>query len=536
MTTPTQITEMWNSLSSLNEPFSPDNITFLRQCMHDLNLNISGIPMKFRRLIERRRQCEAILRGIGFRKLPPELMSEIFLCVTRPVLELNGNYALFPHFLKVPFILSRVCRRWRTVALSTPALWTRFMVMLHGTSQAELVECILERSRLLPLHVVVSSRDNGKRADMDNFLRAMNTLISNISRLEKLALFILNGADGLPPTLPLVPPAGAPNMRVIQFHNLNSPEPSKTIAWLSELLHGSPNLQSLYLRSAEKIQLESAAWVHLQHFKASYGIRLQDLFALFVYCAELRTCEVQLHAPIQLDIAPTTEIALQHLDTLTLTNARGDDLKAVFRWLTFPSLKKLTLSGFRGAEWPDELFLNFLSRSRFSLKSLSLATLLFTEANLVSYLHHPSIHDSLEELIICQWGEKINASFLDYLTFKLPSSSDAMHNPPPFLPKLFSISLTVNAIDHAVALRRFVASRWYDIAAYEVPLPVANLKYIHVRFIVPYAPNVNVSIDEIKHVFSRIARSRGTGLRFETIAVLSDQYNGIERLTSQSVI
>ncbi|KAJ3886365.1 hypothetical protein GG344DRAFT_30501, partial [Lentinula edodes] len=91
--------------------------------MHDLDLDINGIPMKFRRLIERRRQCEAILRGIGFRKLPPELMSEIFLCVTRPVLELNGNHALFPHFLKVPFILSRVCRRWRTVALSTPALW-----------------------------------------------------------------------------------------------------------------------------------------------------------------------------------------------------------------------------------------------------------------------------------------------------------------------------------------------------------------------------------------------------------------------------
>ncbi|KAJ3812708.1 hypothetical protein F5876DRAFT_63760 [Lentinula aff. lateritia] len=538
MTTSTQFTEGWNSLSSFNEPFSPDNITFLRQCMHDFDLNIRSNPMEFQKFIGLKEQCEAILRGIGFGKLPPELISEIFIhCLTMPGPGLKGGYPFFLRCSNAPFLFSKVCRRWRTVALSTPALWTRFIVVLQRTSQAELIDCILERSRLLPLHVVVSSRDNGRRADMDNHLRAMNTLISNISRLESFALQILEGADDLVPTLPPIPPAGAPNMRSIEFHDVNSSEPSRTSAWISELLCRSPNLQSLYLQPAQEIKLKGTVGVRLQHFKASHGIQLQDLFALLVNCAGLRTCEVQFRAPVHLGVVPLTRILLKYLHTLVLTHAQRDDLEAVFTWLALPSLKKLALGGFRRAGWPDELFSNFLSRSRFSLKSLSLTALPVTEAHLLSYLHHSSINDSLEELAICQWRPN-SASFLDHLTFKLPSS-DTMHNPPPFLPKLSSISITVDAITQAVALRRFVASRWYDTAAYEVPLPIASLKDIHVCLTIPYAPNVNVSVDDIKLVFSRIARSRGTSLKLETITMAppsSNQYAGIERLTGHLVI
>ncbi|KAH7879046.1 uncharacterized protein C8R40DRAFT_1167003 [Lentinula edodes] len=535
MTTSTQITEGWNLLSSFNEPFSPDNITFLRQCMHDFELNIRSIPMEFQRFLGLKQQCEAILRGIGFGKLSSELISEIFIhCLTMPGPEPKGSYPFFLRCSYAPFVFSQVCRRWRTVALSTPALWTRFIVVLHRTGQAELIECILERSRLLPLHVIVSSRDNGRR---DNYLHAMNTLISNISRLESFVLEIPEGADDLASTLPPIPPAGAPNMRSIEFYNVNSSEPSRTSAWISELLYRSPNLRSLHLRPAEEIKLKGTVGVRLQNFKASHGIQLQDLFALLVNCAGLRTCEVQFRAPIRLGVVPPTRILLKYLHTLILTDARRDDLEAVFGWLALPSLKKLALSGFRSAEWPDELFSNFLSRSRFSLKSLSLTALSVTEAQLLSYLHLSSIHDSLEELAIRQWRPS-SASFLDHLSFKLPSS-DATHNPPPFLPKLSSIFITVDAITQAVALRRFVASRWYDTAAYEVPLPVASLKDIHVCLTIPYAPNVNVSIDDIKLVFSRIARSRGTSLRLETITMAppsSNQYAGIERLTSHLVI
>ncbi|KAJ3929602.1 MAG: hypothetical protein NXY57DRAFT_899778, partial [Lentinula lateritia] len=92
--------------------------------MNDFDLNIRTIPIRFQKFIGLKQQCEAILRGIGFGKLPPELISEIFIhCLTMPGPELKGSYQFFFRCSYAPFFLSQVCRRWRTVALSTPALW-----------------------------------------------------------------------------------------------------------------------------------------------------------------------------------------------------------------------------------------------------------------------------------------------------------------------------------------------------------------------------------------------------------------------------
>ncbi|KAJ3903449.1 hypothetical protein F5879DRAFT_990093 [Lentinula edodes] len=525
MGTPTQITEGLSLFSSSNE------LSFARRYMHDLDQNLRHIPIYFQKLTELRLQCEALFRGNGFRKLPLELMSEIFVHCLEPVSCPDGGESCRPHTQSsgIAFVLSQVCRQWRTVALSTPALWTFLNVVVPytndvGTVYPNFINCCLERSRILPLHIVLSAfdQDDEETDGEDTFQiisRTINRLIPECSRWESFELMIDSDPwlDVPTPSFRPIPPTGTPTLRSIYIH-IRSEHFSWIVAWISELMSSSPNLQEICLTSAEGIQFADISWDHLQIFKILEEIQMKDLFLLFMNCSGLQICEAYLDTPVHLVIVSSPEIVMDHLHTLILTCAKETDLKAVFCWLTLPALKVLALSGFCNAEWPAESFSNFLSRSEFSLETLSLTKLAFTDAQLVSYLYHSSIHDSLETLVIEPQGEIISSFLLDFLTFKLPSSDmNTMHAPVPLLPKLNSILFTVNAITQTVALRHFVASRWYDTATYEVPLPVACLKHIYVRLAVPYAPNVKFSIDDIKHVFSRVCRSRGTALKLETV-------------------
>ncbi|KIM76288.1 hypothetical protein PILCRDRAFT_24370, partial [Piloderma croceum F 1598] len=51
--------------------------------------------------------------------LPHEVLSEIFLCY-------NDSFSSF----RRPLRLGSVCSRWRTIALSTPRLWTSFVLTI----------------------------------------------------------------------------------------------------------------------------------------------------------------------------------------------------------------------------------------------------------------------------------------------------------------------------------------------------------------------------------------------------------------------
>ncbi|KAF8874601.1 hypothetical protein BD779DRAFT_249504 [Infundibulicybe gibba] len=53
-------------------------------------------------------------------RLPPEILGEIFLhCLP---LGKRGTFST----RHAPWLLTKVCRSWRKVALSTPLLWSRF--------------------------------------------------------------------------------------------------------------------------------------------------------------------------------------------------------------------------------------------------------------------------------------------------------------------------------------------------------------------------------------------------------------------------
>ena len=83
----------------------------------------------------------------AIRRIPPELLQEIFLHITIPWTYSRWN--------TIPWALSQVCRLWRTTALSVSSLWSRLpTIYLHKKvpcSYAAQIRELLVRSRDAPI-------------------------------------------------------------------------------------------------------------------------------------------------------------------------------------------------------------------------------------------------------------------------------------------------------------------------------------------------------------------------------------------------
>ncbi|KAG1748694.1 hypothetical protein EDB19DRAFT_219301 [Suillus lakei] len=102
-----------------------------------------------RQLVE---QKDKITQSMSFHKrlvstlwrLPTEVLSRIFMyCL------LEGKY-LAPASSRAPMLLTRLCRRWRDVAVDIPSLWCRLFVGVHDGYWQQAAFCYnswLKRSR-----------------------------------------------------------------------------------------------------------------------------------------------------------------------------------------------------------------------------------------------------------------------------------------------------------------------------------------------------------------------------------------------------
>ncbi|KII85672.1 hypothetical protein PLICRDRAFT_116328, partial [Plicaturopsis crispa FD-325 SS-3] len=111
-----------------NESPSPMEEHSAREILDDAKTRLSCVKTELARIDDARRWLlgeQAILKRTitghesivsPCRRLPAELLSEIFsFCLPAA--------KVVPQPDKAPLLLTRVCRKWRAIALSTPALW-----------------------------------------------------------------------------------------------------------------------------------------------------------------------------------------------------------------------------------------------------------------------------------------------------------------------------------------------------------------------------------------------------------------------------
>ncbi|KAJ7507100.1 hypothetical protein B0H11DRAFT_190996 [Mycena galericulata] len=125
--------------------------------------------------------------------LPNEIISEIFV-------HFLPLYPKRPPIigLRSPILLGQICRKWREIALSTPALWRRVAVSLRSAARLKrrdqkliLLETFLTRSGSCPLSVSLKSGISYTHTYTGLLAPFLETIMSHSARWEHVSLPVM---------------------------------------------------------------------------------------------------------------------------------------------------------------------------------------------------------------------------------------------------------------------------------------------------------------------------------------------------------
>ncbi|KAJ7171620.1 hypothetical protein C8R43DRAFT_978822 [Mycena crocata] len=278
-------------------------------------------------LVEDRISTQAQLDNIIYPvlTLPPELTSEIFIqCVefdSPPTHPCGGPPG------SAPLILLQICREWRTIALSTPLLWTAGFNLLLGCSRSrdELVDEWLRRACGLPVSVRLYSDEAGN-IERD----AARCLLRNHAyRLGHLQLRL----DYL--DLCSVADIGKfPALRTLTLWGFRGhPTPVRQVIDV-------PLLREVSLEYGAVPSLVRLPWAQLTHFTCAQ-LSIDDCMCVLRDCSALKTCTLTGMTPS----SSGRPGIFSHIVLESLTLGLGRDLAGGVHLDAFPSLNHLSLAG-----------------------------------------------------------------------------------------------------------------------------------------------------------------------------------------------
>lgn len=302
------------------------------------------------------------------RRIPPEVWGEVFYHCLR-----NTPY-IIPRNTQSPMVLTRVCRDWRAVAISTPCLWSSLTIYLqkfvcegyyrHGC------EVWLARAKSVPLSVRV----------FNDMIVEDPTLVS--SAVHRLRPLITRCGDiwwhgPSLPTLFISKPGTELDFSLEHLH-ITTHRDTPSIYFPGPTRHlRSASLQCLNydVQSLDGIRLP---WDHLVELTMHFALFSSMLFVqLLTRCDHLHTIiisclsadEIQLGALRALPPGSVTHPTLRRMEIKVIRAG----LDAVFNALTLPALEELDICFcYRERDaWPHTSFMEMLKRSRCALKRLT---------------------------------------------------------------------------------------------------------------------------------------------------------------------
>lgn len=304
-------------------------------------------------LLRARDECKQLLSAhvnilSPARRIPPEIWSDIF---TRC---LSEEEHIPIDCTQPPLLLTQICRKWRSFALSTPQLWTSISVEARGSAPSEcysrVVEDWLSRSGTLLLSVKVDTTGY-----LGQYLVAI--LISFGTRVK--SLDIMAQADERQKIIDACMPAliglsfrGSGILRSLQ---LSGP---------------LPNLRRLLLPGMNDLMSIAFPWAELTFLDITLTIQYNECFTIFYRCHSL--CRLALHHIVGAhDGFHRGRITLRSVIFLHLCPESG--VVTLLDHLTLPNLREANIAERSSTGRSNEVVLSFLARSACPLVTLTIS-------------------------------------------------------------------------------------------------------------------------------------------------------------------
>ncbi|KAJ6509709.1 hypothetical protein DFH09DRAFT_1435611 [Mycena vulgaris] len=295
--------------------------------------------------------------------IPNEIIGEI-LILSEP----NGGFYPSPH--RAPLLFLRVCRAWRSIALSTPALWTYFLLAIldrhRRPERADLAECVqawLARACTLPTSLEIYS--TGTQPPECNPVPAV--FRQQAPRVQNLHLtFEWAEFAALPDAGPLA------SLHTLTLWHVDASLREDDIFDEEEMAEGGGKQLTKVFRNALQLRdvtlglgvrplMFSLPWGQLTVFSA-HGFTVPECLSVLRACPLLQKCRF-MHMPRPRASVRTHPLIFHpSLQELTIEHAVG----ALVDWLDLPALHTLSLST---PLTPEDSFPPFLTRSSASLRT-----------------------------------------------------------------------------------------------------------------------------------------------------------------------
>ncbi|KAJ7644345.1 hypothetical protein FB45DRAFT_824472 [Roridomyces roridus] len=370
------------------------------------------VPRQLRADLDRARKFIRFHQALiaPWRRLPVEIMSEIFL-FTLEVTNVNDNQNDFWNDSRNgTLLLGGICKTWRQIALSTPALWSVLSVTLHDAKHPLVwVPTWLERSRSFPVHLQVFWGDKTP-------LEVLDPIVSTFAaHLHHTAGLWVDGLDIEDPGLvdASYPKATFPTAKSLYAPLLNTVAadlpPGSSWDWIRAACRASPRL--VRLTTSDYSNDWSPMISNLKKLHFIDPITMANALQVLENAPNLQDISFDIDGP-----ATTTSsgqvLVMESVTRLEITST--DSLGEFLSQIALPSMTELGVHQIM--QWSGPQFHEFITRSACALSVLDFYDIQLPEEALIECLNLKACH-TLEGLVVSDCIPPAN-QLLDHLTYR----------------------------------------------------------------------------------------------------------------------
>ncbi|KAF7357613.1 hypothetical protein MSAN_01357700 [Mycena sanguinolenta] len=423
-------------------------------------LRIISLDSQIDALIELRdsqRACVLALRYIisPIRTLPVELLVEIFDLAIQDYTHIEDVH-----------LISQVCSYWRSVAQSTPRLWTRCLAvdLQEEKDVADGLNTWLARSAPLPLPIGLVLMTQSINPDI---LEAVLKVAPRLGSMEIAAMHTI-------PSL-LVRQVGKCRLdhlvELKLFGTIEDDDADPTPISFTAV----PRLRKLTIRLGSTTPQPIMPWAQLTDLSL-HSSSPDVTFGILSQCANLFKADVVMSGWLLLPPAEQSILGLNQLHTLFLEFlefiATSEDIASFFDCLSAPQLQDLELI-FTPVQWPQANFTAFQLRAPNITRLAFASSDSLTSEDVVAAIRNSP---SLTHLKINWCGQCFDDAFIRTLHYQDGAT--------PLVPRLHNLVVSSEMADFTEdVLAGMIASRWWpDTELDSEVTPSAVARWTHVEF------------------------------------------------------